>query len=242
MKELRPGCLIKFTLEDVVIKKGKEPQMEAVETVGLITTVDDYIIHVIHYSKNRNSFATTGMNTRGMKYEIISSPIQDTKEFLLNLGTTNETIKDIIKKHELVDPEDVYPVKERIDHNALNERTVEYDMETLTAACIRSHIALEYYRTIFSEIPEVKNHIQTADTPVESSEPIEVSNVATITKNNFSRFLVKDDNMVTMSTNDGSYRATYGMTNGTISGNNDFMASVEEKLQNKLNEFESELK
>ncbi len=237
MKELRPGCLIKFTLEDFVIRKGKEPQMGAIETIGLITTVDDHIIHVNHYSKARNSFTTTGMNTRGMKYEIISSPIQDTKEFLLNLGTTNETIKNIIRKHELVNPEDVYPVKERIDHNALNERSVQYDTETLAAACIRSHIALDYYRTIFNEIPEVRNYIQTVDKPVESSEPIEVP-VAITTKNSFSRFLVKDDNIVTMPSVGDFYRAAYGMTNGTTTGTTtSFIDSVEDKLQNVPIEF-----
>lgn len=230
MKELRPGCLIKFTLEDVVIKKGRIPQMGAIEAIGLVTNVDDHIIHVIHYSRNRNSFTTTGMNTRGMKYEIISSPIQDTTEFLLNQETTNETIKNIIKKHELVDPEDVYPVKERIDHNALNERTVEYDMETLIAACIRSHIALDYYRTIFNEIPEVRNYIQTADNPVESSEPIEVP-IETNTKHSLSKFFVKDDtNMVTLPTNGDFYRVS--SYEGTTSIGS-FIASVEDKLQNE---------
>lgn len=230
MKELRPGCLIKFTLEDVVIRKGKDPQMGIMETIGLITAVDDHIIHVVHYSKNRSSFTTTGMNTRGMKYEIISSSIQDTKEFLLNLGTTNETIKNIIKKHELVDPEDVYPVKERIDHNALNERTVEYGMETLIAACIRSHIALDYYRTIFNEIPEVKNYVQTIDNPIESSEPIEVP-IETNTKTSFSRFLVKDPiDMMTMSTNGDFYRAAYS---GVTTSNGHFIGSIEDKLQNE---------
>jgi len=145
--KLDVGCLIEFDPGDQgSIKKGKQPNTQL---IGVVTALEGDIIQILYFQEDRRQTSHHNFAFKNMKYKVLSRPIRNRTEFLNSLGANKNMISDIIKQYELVDPQDVYPIAERIDYNGLNEGLVQYDMNQLIAATIRCHIALHYYETIF---------------------------------------------------------------------------------------------
>jgi len=183
-KDIQIGCLIEFDYGDMSLTKKSSSQSQ--KAIGLVSGIDENCVQILYFQNGRANVSNHGFYWKNLNYKVLSAPIKDKKTFLESLnGQSQDFILKIIEEHELVDPQEVYPDKERIDYNGLNEGSVEYTMEQLTVATIRCHLALGYYETIFKLLPKneylepveekpnsILDKIKEALEPIESSDPL----------------------------------------------------------------------
>jgi len=149
--EIKLGCLIEFDPGDQIIKKGKPTNKLF---VGLVTALEGDILQVLYFQDERRQYFQHNFSHRNTNYRVLTKSIKSL-DFLKSFGPN---ISEIIKKHELVDPKEVYPINKRIDYNGLNEGTIDYTKDELIVSTIRCHISLAYYETIFNDI--INNEIE----------------------------------------------------------------------------------